>query len=207
MSSLHRRRIHIPPEMRSTGERLFEEAFTLPSLRRLTGSGLQVVPLNVYETDLDLIVVAAMPGLQPEDIEVDVTEDKLSIHSKMRGSLEETKNYLRHEWHYGPYSRTIDLPFAVDASKANAAYGGGVLTVTLPKTEATRSHKIKLQRIAPARGEAAHHGAAEFAPEKHVHETVHRETAPLKRGQETTTSKPGQGTARPGQKGTKGPTG
>jgi hypothetical protein len=68
----------------------------------------------------------------------------------------------------------------VDASKANAAYGGGVLTVTLPKAESTKTHKIKLQRIAPARGETAKHGAAEFAPEKHVHAEPHRETTPLK---------------------------
>lgn len=151
----------------------------MPSLRRTTPDGEQVVPVNMYETDVDLMIVAAMPGLQPEDIDVDVTNDKVMIHSKMRGSMEETKNYLRHEWHYGPYSRTIDLPFAVDASKANAAYGGGVLTVTMPKAENTRTYKIKLGRIAPARGETAQHGAAEFAPEKHHHATPHREATPL----------------------------
>lgn len=180
VSARHRRRLHIPGELGSTGEKFFEEAFTLPSLRRVTGEHAQVVPVNVYETDVDLMIVAAMPGLQPDDIEVNVGDNKLTIHGEMRGSMEETKNFLRREWHYGPYSRTIDLPFPVDAAKANAAYGGGVLTVTLPKAETTKSYKIKLQRIAPARGEAAGHGAAEFAPEKHKHAAPHPEAAPFK---------------------------
>lgn len=180
MATRHRRGFDVPSDIRQVGEKVMEEAFTLPSLRRQTRDGAQVVPVNVYETNVDLMIVAAMPGLQPEDIEVDVLDNKLYIHSSMRGSLDETKNYLRHEWHYGPYSRVIDLPFPVDASKANAAYGGGVLTVTLPKTESTKTHKIKLQRIAPARGETAQHGAAEFAPEKHEHVAPHTETTPLK---------------------------
>lgn len=180
MAMRYRRKLSLPSELRKAGERIFEEAFTLPSLRRQTGEGGQVVPVNMYETEIDLMIVAAMPGLQPEDIEVDVLDNKLHIHSRMRGSLEETKNYLRHEWHYGPYSRVVDLPFPVDASKANAAYGGGVLTVTLPKAEMTKTFKIKLQRIAPARGETAQHGAAEFAPEKHEHVSPRPETTPLK---------------------------
>ncbi len=182
MSAIRRRHVHVPGG--SVGEKFFQETFTMPSLRKMTGEGAQAVPVNVYETDVDLMIVAAMPGLQPDDIEVDVTHDKLNIRAKMRGSMEETKNYLRHEWHYGPYSRTIDLPFPVDAVKANAAYGGGVLTVTLPKAEKTKTHKIKLQRIAPARGEAAHHGAAEFAPGKHKHAAPHREAMPFGGGGE-----------------------
>lgn len=188
MSRMRRRRLHIPPEFTRVSEELFEGAFSLPSLRRVTKEHAQVVPINMYETDTDLTIVAAMPGLQPEDIDVNVTDNKLTIHGEMRGSMEETKNYLRHEWHYGPYSRTIDLPFPVDAEKANAAYGGGVLTVMLPKTSATRPYKIKLQRIAPARGEAAHHGAAEFAPEKHQHAVPHRETTPLEGAEPSTKS-------------------
>ncbi|MDA8188404.1 MAG: Hsp20/alpha crystallin family protein [Dehalococcoidales bacterium] len=180
MSETRRRQVHRPADLREEMGKLFEEAFTLPSLRRVTADGEQVVPLNMYETDVDLMIVAAMPGLQPEDIDVEVADHKVNIRAQMRGSLEETKNYLRHEWHYGPYSRTLDLPFAVDAARANAAYGGGVLTVALPKANVTKTHRIKLQRIAPARGEAAHHGAAEFAPQKHEHVSPRREGTPLK---------------------------
>lgn len=165
--SIVRRRRTTESAFRELAGRLFEEAFTLPSLRRVSPQGKQVLPVNVYETDVDLMVVAPVPGIHPEDVEVTVRGDTLTIRSDMRGSLEETKNYLRHEWHYGPYTRVVTLPFPVDADKANARLGNGVLTLALPKAEKTKPKRIMLRRLSPTEGEYAHHGAAEFSPEEY----------------------------------------
>lgn len=132
-----------------------------------TGFGQQSMPINMYETSVDLFIVAAMPGIRAEDIEVMVTGQTLTIRSAMRGSVAETKDYLRREWYYGAYSRTIELPFAVDADKANANYADGVLTLSLPKAEATRPHRITLADTGRAHGEVEGHGGIEFSPEMH----------------------------------------
>lgn len=147
----------------------FEESVSLPSFRQTTREGSQLVPLNVYETEYDLVIAAPLPGLRPEDIEVTVTENFLTIRTGLRGTVEDGKNYIRHEWHYGPYSRTIDLPFPVDANKCNATYGDGVLMLMLPKSAETKGHQIRVTEIGPARGETAQHGVAEFSPETHHH--------------------------------------
>ncbi|MCL5961475.1 MAG: Hsp20/alpha crystallin family protein [Chloroflexi bacterium] len=168
MSTVRRRHTR-ETTIRELAGRLFEEAFTLPSLRRVSPEGRQVLPVNMYETDVDLIIVAPMPGIHPEDVEVTIRGDTLTIRGAMRGSLEETKNYQRHEWHYGPYARIVTLPFLVNPDKANARLGNGVLTLALPKAEVAKTKTIKLQRLSPTEGELARHGAPEFAPEEHEH--------------------------------------
>ncbi len=154
---------------RELAGRLFEGALTLPSLRRVSPDGRQILPVNMYETDQDLMIVAPVPGVHPEDVEVTVRGNTLTIRTGNRGSLEETKNYVRHEWHYGPYARVVTLPFQVDPEKANARLGNGILTLAMPKSATSRTKTIRLQRIAPAEGESAGHGAVEFAPEEHQH--------------------------------------
>lgn len=132
-----------------------------------TGFGQQSMPINMYETDVDLFLVAAMPGIRAEDIEVSVTGQTLTIRSGSRGSMADTKNYLRREWFHGPFSRTLELPFAVDADKANANYADGILTLSLPKAQVTRPHVIKLVDTGLAHGEVEAHGGIEFSPEMH----------------------------------------
>ena len=96
------------------------------------------VPVNVFENDRELMIVAPMPGVAPEDISIDVLDDgRLTVRSRMHGEGQERISYLRREWSYGPYERTIELPCAVDAKRANVSYGNGVLSITFPKAGAT----------------------------------------------------------------------
>jgi HSP20 family protein len=112
-----------------------------------TGS-VQTVPVNVYESDDYLMVIAPMPGLHQDDIEIEVRGNTLTLEGRQHGDLkpEETgKRYLRHEWRYGPYRRMIELPYAVDSSSAEATLGNGVLTVRLQKAETERTRKIQVK--------------------------------------------------------------
>jgi len=116
------------------------------------------VPVNVFENDRELMIVAPMPGVAPEDISIDVLDDgRLTVRSRMHGEGQERISYLRREWSYGPYERTIELPCAVDAKRANVSYGNGVLSITFPKAGSTHSGRVLVQRTGHTRGVAAGH--------------------------------------------------
>jgi HSP20 family protein len=116
------------------------------------------VPVNIFENDRELMVVAPMPGVAPEDVSVDVSDDgHLILRAAMHGEGQERIAYLTREWSYGPYERTIELPVAIDATRANLTYGNGVLSITFPKAAAMRAGHMLVQRTGHARGVAAGH--------------------------------------------------
>jgi len=116
------------------------------------------IPINLFENERELMLVAPMPGVAPEDISVDVRDDgRLTLRASQHGPGQERIDYLLREWSYGPFERTIDLPRAVDASRANLSFGNGVLTVTFPKTAATAAATLALASTGHARGMSAGH--------------------------------------------------
>src|SRR5688500_13145943 len=111
------------------------------------------VPINLFENERELMVVAPMPGVSPEDISIDVTDDgRLTVRSAQHGEGQERIKYLLREWSYGPYERTVDLPCAVDARRANVTYGNGVLSITFPKAGAVSPGRVLVRRTGHARG-------------------------------------------------------
>lgn len=116
------------------------------------------IPVNLFDNDRELMVVAPMPGVGPEDISIDVTNDgRLTLRARQHGEGQERIRYLTREWAYGPYERTIELPCAVDAMRANLSYGNGVLTVAFPKADATVAGRLLVERTGPSRGMTAGH--------------------------------------------------
>jgi HSP20 family protein len=116
------------------------------------------IPVNIFESDREEMVVGPMPGVAPEDISIDVTDDgHLTLRAAQHGEGQERIDYLTREWSYGPYERTIELPCAVDAMRANVTYGNGVLSITLPKAGTTAPGRVLVQRTGHARGVAAGH--------------------------------------------------
>ena len=116
------------------------------------------VPVNVYENDRELLVATPMPGIEPEDIEVEVTDDStLHLRARQHGPGQERIEYLLREWSYGPFERSIDLPRTVDAPRANLSYGNGVLMVALPKSGRTIAARLNVDRVGHARGRSTGH--------------------------------------------------
>ena len=116
------------------------------------------IPINLYENERELMVVAPMPGVAPEDIAIDVTEDRgLILRAAERGMGQERIAYLMREWSYGPYERRIALPCEVDARRANVSFGNGVLAISFPKAETTTPDGLRLDRTGHARGLALGH--------------------------------------------------
>ncbi len=112
------------------------------------------MPVKMYQSPERLTVAAPMPGLEPADISVRVTEDgTLALRGKRRGPRQGEMDLLVDEWSVGPYERTLALPCAVDGQLADVTFGNGVLVVVLPKAARTRAADLTLEPIGHARGQ------------------------------------------------------
>lgn len=113
-----------------------------PLARRLFGGPA----LDVEETDDAVIVRAELPGLRRDDFTVDATQDRLIIRGEKGEEREERGHgFHRMERRYGSFIRTVALPCEVDPDRVTARYRDGVLRVTLPKTEASKAHRIRVE--------------------------------------------------------------
>lgn len=116
------------------------------------------IPVNMFDNERELIVIAPMPGVAPEDISIDVTDDgRLTLRAAQRGEGQDRIDYLLREWAYGPYERTIDLPYGVDAMRANVTFGNGVVSITFPRSGAPSAGRVLVRRTGQARGVTAGH--------------------------------------------------
>jgi HSP20 family protein len=102
------------------------------------------LPLDVYATDDEIVIQAAVPGLKPEDVEITLEGDTLTIKGEFKAPLENV-NYLLQERGYGVFVRTLTLNIPVEADKATARFENGLLTLVLPKAQAVRPRVIKVK--------------------------------------------------------------
>jgi HSP20 family protein len=100
---------------------------------------------DMVEKEKEYVVTAELPGVEEKDIEVTLHDDILTIRAeKTQEKREEKKDYHLSERRYGSYHRSFRLP-AVDASKVEASYKKGVLTVTLPKSAEAQAKQRKIK--------------------------------------------------------------
>lgn len=102
--------------------------------------------VDVSETDENLVVKAELPGARSEDIDISVQGNTLTIRGEKKTELEGNEGRYRHvERRYGSFQRTFTLPSEVDAEKIEATHRDGVLTITLPKRETAKPHRIPVK--------------------------------------------------------------
>lgn len=102
--------------------------------------------VDVYQTANDIIVESAIAGVRPEDIDINVTPDSVSIRgSREREEREEGKDYLYQECYWGRFGRSIILPQEVDPENADVRFKNGILTVRLPKANKRKSRKLNVR--------------------------------------------------------------
>lgn len=105
--------------------------------------------VDMFETDNDLVVSTALPGVKPEDVQITVTGDSLCITAESKVEAEtQTASFYQRERRYGTCGRSLILPVAVQVDKAEARFKDGVLTLTLPKAEAARPRAIPVKAAA-----------------------------------------------------------
>lgn len=132
--------------LREAMDRLFEESFVRPRARWLAPAGVETLAVDMYETDDAVVVKSAIPGAKPEDLDVSVTGDTLTIKGETRTEEEvKEENYIRRECRYGSFCRSLTIPVPVVSDKAEAEFEDGVLILTLPKAEEVKPKAIKVK--------------------------------------------------------------
>ncbi len=106
------------------------------------------MPIDVTETEGNYTVVANLPGLNIEDINVNFHDGVLTISGETQQETSENENdrVLVRERSYGKFSRRINLPVSVDADHISAGYDSGVLTLELPKAESAKPRQIEIKQ-------------------------------------------------------------
>ncbi|MFP3896929.1 MAG: Hsp20/alpha crystallin family protein [Anaerolineales bacterium] len=109
------------------------------------GRGGMTPAMDVYETDEEVVVKVAIPGIDPDDIDVTVEEHTLTIKGEIEREEEEDKDYLRRERTYGRFYRSLTLP-TLSADDVQAEYENGILTLCFPKREEERAKRITVKK-------------------------------------------------------------
>lgn len=114
----------------------------------------QSIPVRMYRSEDRLMVAAPMAGLEPENIEAEITpQNHLRLHGAVRGVLQDQRNLLIAEWTIGDYQRDLELPMPVNGDETNMTYGNGVVVVAMPIAEKTAPAHLRMQTIRDTKGE------------------------------------------------------
>jgi HSP20 family protein len=130
--------------LRDAMDRLFDDAFTRPL--RLNDGHWSMPAVDMYQTDNEVVVKAAIPGVKTDDVQINVTGEVLTIKGEVKEKEEvKEKAYHLREQRWGMFERTLALPTDVVADKAKAEFENGILTITLPKAEEVRPKTISIK--------------------------------------------------------------
>ena len=130
--------------LREAMDRLFDDAFTRPL--SMAGNSWSVPAVDMYQTDNEIVVKAALPGIKAEEVQINITGDVLTLKGEVKQSEEvKEKAYHIHEQRWGAFERTLILPANVIADKAKADFENGILSITLPKAEEAKPKTITIK--------------------------------------------------------------
>ncbi len=132
--------------LRQAMDRLFEDGPGRPfRLAPAFDEGLAPA-VDVYETTDELLVKAPLPGVKPEELDINIADNILTIKGETKVEHEDKQgNYLRKECHYGAFARSLALPAGLNTNKADANLESGMLTLTIPKAEEARPKVVEVK--------------------------------------------------------------
>ena len=129
--------------MRKDMDHLIDQFFSLTATAQ---SGWGMPTVDMYQTDDEIVVKATMPGLDPKDLDIQITGDTLTISGEVKTEeVEEGAKYHLKEHRFQSFSRSLTLPSAVVADKADAEMKNGVLTLKMPKAEESKPKVITVK--------------------------------------------------------------
>ncbi|HMV28216.1 MAG TPA: Hsp20/alpha crystallin family protein [Anaerolineales bacterium] len=130
--------------LREAMDRLFDDAFTRPL--SLSGNSWSIPAVDMYQTDNEVVVKAALPGIKADEVQLNVTGEVLTIKGETKQENEtKEKAYHIREQRWGTFERSLVLPTEVVADKAKADFENGILTITLPKAEEVKPKTINIK--------------------------------------------------------------
>ena len=130
--------------LREAMDRLFDDAFTRPL--SMSNPAWSVPAVDMYQTDDEIVVKAALPGIKADEVQINVTGEVLTLKGETRQENEtKEKSYHIREQRWGTFERSLVLPAEVVADKAKADFENGILTITLPKAEEVKPKTISIK--------------------------------------------------------------
>jgi HSP20 family protein len=129
--------------LREAMDRLFEDTWVPSRRRAVDRERAYRLPLDAYVTPDEIVIVANMPGVKPENVEITLEGDTLTIKGERPAPMENV-DYVLQERPYGLFQRTLNINIPVDSGKAEAKYENGLLTLTVPKAEASKPKTIQV---------------------------------------------------------------
>ncbi len=127
-------------------DRLLEESFVRPSSWVFDVEGRGTAALDMYQTANDVVVKASLPGLKPEEVDISISGDTLTLKGEHKEENEaKEEDYFYRELRHGSFCRTVTIPVAVKSEKAEATFENGVLTLKMPKAEEAKRKQIKIR--------------------------------------------------------------
>lgn len=132
--------------LRQAMDRLFEDSFVSPRSWGTIAPESRGLPLDITSLDDAIVVEAQLPGVKPDDVDITLTGDTLTISGQTRSEREQRTegSALVQEIRRGSFSRTVSLPQGLQGDKADATFENGVLTLRIPKAPEIRPHQIKI---------------------------------------------------------------
>jgi len=105
--------------------------------------------VDLMEDDNAFVLKAEIPGVEPEDVDITVTDTSITLRGSVGQEEEKAEGYIRSERRYGEFTRMVTLPAEIKPNDAQATFRNGLLTVTLPKAKPGRDHgiKVKIDRL------------------------------------------------------------
>ena len=132
--------------LRNAMDQLMEESVVpswLAEGERRVRRGVRL-PLDAYGTDEEIVIIAPVPGVDPDDVEITLEGDTLTIRGEFKAPIENV-DYLLNERPYGPFERNLRVNVPVEADRIEASFEGGLLKIVLPKAEEVRPRVIKVK--------------------------------------------------------------
>lgn len=138
--------------LRQAMDRLFEDSFVTMPHGNGSDATAFVPAVDIVETADKIGIKASVPGVKPDDIDINITADGVTIKGETRSESEvKEENYVRRECRYGTFARTIALPPGLKIDKAEATVDNGVLSLEIPKAEEIKPKAVKVKARAEAK--------------------------------------------------------
>ncbi len=141
--------------LRNAMDRLVDEAVVGGPFRTIWSNGglssgtIRAMPLNVYSTEDQAVILAAVPGMHPDDLELTVHQNTVTLGGRTAdvAQSEEGKGatWYVHELPAGQFRRSVTLPFEINPDQVEASFEYGILRIVLPKAEQAKPRRIQIQ--------------------------------------------------------------
>jgi len=135
--------------LREAMDRLFEDSFIRSNGWASTNGHQIPVPVDLWETADAYHLRSDLPGLTPDDIEINATADTFTVGGEIKPSTDVTnEGWLLKERRFGKFARSFTVPMQIDPNKVEAKFQNGVLELVLPKAENVKPRSIKINASA-----------------------------------------------------------